>query len=126
MYAEILLVVANYLNPSLSLRKVVEDKDGHQEIGQYGNVRVVVGYSRSIHGYYVKLSDLANGGESVLLTDRSDEGYLRFADKMEFVSALHPALDARGLYLEGSEEELAGVVANLTLQLMERLRNEEP
>jgi hypothetical protein len=101
---------------------VVEDRNGHQEIGQYSNVQIAVGYSRSMHGYYVKLSD---SDESVLLTDRSDAGYLKFAHPVDFISALHTALDAKGLYLEGNEEELASIVSNLTLQLMERIRNEE-
>ena len=98
----------------------------HQEIGRYENIGVAVGYSRNIRAYYVKLSDLADGGESILLTDRSDAGYLRFVQPMDFVSALHSALDAKGMYLDGSEEELAGIVSNLTLQLVERIRNEEP
>jgi hypothetical protein len=110
----------------MSLRKVTEDKDGRQEIGQYGNIRIAVGYSRNIRAYYVKLSDLADGNETVLLTDRSDVGYLRFAHTMDFISTLHTALDAKGLYLDGNEEELAGVVSNLTLQLMEQIRNGEP
>ena len=79
-----------------------------------------------MRAYYVKLSDLVNGSESVLLTDRSDVGYLRFAQTTDFISALHAALDAKGMYLDGNEEELAGVVSNLTLQLMERIRNKEP
>jgi len=98
----------------------------HQEIGRYENIGVAVGYSRNIRAYYVKLSDLADGGESILLTDRSDAGYLRFVQPMDFVSALHSALDAKGMYLDGNEEELAGIVSNLTLQLVERIRNEEP
>ena len=82
-----------------------EEKDGQQEIGQYGNIKITVGYSSIIRGYYVKLYDPTAYDESVLLTDRSDSGYLRFADKMDFVSALHVALDAKGLYLDGNEEE---------------------
>jgi hypothetical protein len=109
----------------LSLRKLSEENNVHQEIGQYENIRIAVGYSRTIRAYYVKLSDPADGNESVLLTDRSDAGYLRFAQPMDFISALHAALDAKGMYLDGNEEELAGVVSNLTLQLIERMRNEE-
>lgn len=105
---------------------MTEENNVHQEIGQYENIRIAVGYSRNIRAYYVKLSDLADDNESVLLTDRSDVGYLRFASTTDFISTLHAALDAKGLYLDGNEEELAGVVSNLTLQLMERIRNEEP
>ena len=105
---------------------MTEEDNVHQEIGQYRNIRVTVGYSRNIHAYYVKLSDYTNGNESVLLTDRSDVGYLKFAHTTDFISALHLALDARGLYLDGNEDELASVVSNLTLQLMERIRNEVP
>jgi hypothetical protein len=105
---------------------VTEENSVHKEIGQYENIRVAVGYSRDIRAYYVKLSDLADGSESVLLTDRSDVGYLRFAQTIDFISALHAALDAKGMYLDGNEEELARVVSNLTLQLVERIRNEEP
>jgi len=123
---EILLVVVDSSNPSLSLRRVTEENSVHKEIGQYENIRVAVGYSRDIRAYYVKLSDLADGSESVLLTDRSDVGYLRFAQTIDFISALHAALDAKGMYLDGNEEELARVVSNLTLQLVERIRNEEP
>ena len=43
---------------------------------------------------------------------------------MDFISDLYAALDAKGLYLDGNEEELARVVSNLTLELMERTRNE--
>jgi len=121
-----LLVVGDSSNPTLSLRKVTEENNAHQEIGQYEHIRIAVGYSRNIRAYYVKLSDLADDDESVLLTDRSDVGYLKFATTMYFISALHAALDAKGMYLDGNEEELAGVVSNLTLQLMERIRNEEP
>jgi hypothetical protein len=117
----------------LSLRKLTDEDNGqeHQEIGKYEKIRVAVGYSRNMRAYYVKLSDLANGNESVLITDRSDIGGggwadLKFAHTADFISALHAALDAKGLYLDGNEEELASVVSNLTLQLMERIRNEEP
>ena len=103
-----------------------EENNVHQEIGRYENIRIAVGYSRKIGGYYLTLSDLADGSESVLLTDRSDVGYLRFAQPVDFLSALHAALDAKGMYLDGKEEELAGAVSNLTLQLIERIRNEEP
>ena len=79
-----------------------------------------------MRAYYVKLSD---GNESVLLTDRSDVGAgawadLVFARTVDFISSLHAALDAKGLYLDGNEEELASVVSNLTLQLLERIRNQ--
>jgi hypothetical protein len=121
-----MVIVIDSSIPSLSLRKLTEEDNGHQEIGQYENIRITVGYFRNIRAYYVKLSDIANGNESVLLTDRSDVGYLRFAHTVDFISALHAALDAKGMYLDGNEEELAGVVSNLTLQLMERIRNEEP
>jgi hypothetical protein len=126
-----MLVLVDSSNSSLSLRKVTEEVNSqqHQEIGQYGNIRVAVGFSRNMRAYYVNLSDRANGNESVLLTDRSDVGAggwadLRFAHKLDFISDLHAALDAKGLYLEGNEEELASVVVNLTLQLLERIRNE--
>ena len=66
----------------------------------------------------------ATDGESILLTDRSDAGYLRFIQSADFISALHTALDSKGVYLDGSEEELARIVSNLTLQLMEQIRNE--
>jgi hypothetical protein len=110
---------------------VTEEDNVHQEIGQYENIKVAVGYSRNMRAYYVKLSDLANANESVLLTDRSDVGGggwadLRFTHTMDFISGLHAALDAKSLYFDGNEEELASVVSNLTLQLMERIRNEEP
>jgi len=121
-----MLVVSDSSNSSLSLRKVTEENGVHQATGQYENIRIAVGYSRKIRAYYVKLSDLADGSESVLLTDRSDVGYLRFTQTIDFISALHAALDAKGLYLDGNEEELAKVVSNLTLQLMERIRNENP
>jgi len=121
-----MFVVIDSSNPSLSLRRVTEENSVHQEIGQYENVRIAVGYSRNIRGYYVKLSDIADGGEFVLVTDRSDVGYLRFAHTLDFISALHAALDAKGMYLDGNEEELARVVSNMTLQLIERIRNEEP
>ena len=110
----------------LSLRKVTEENNVHQETGQYESIRIVVGYSRNIRAYYVKLSDVADGSESVLLTDRSDVGYLKFVQTVDFISALHAALDAKGMYLDGNEEELASTVSNLTLQLIERIRNEEP
>ena len=110
----------------LSLRKLSEENNVHQEVGRYENIRVEVGYSRNIRAYYVKLSEPADGSESVLLTDRSDAGYLRFVQPMDFISALHAALDTKGMYLDGNEEELAGVVSNLTLQLIERIRNEDP
>lgn len=97
-----------------------------QEIGQYEKIRIIVGYARNARAYYVKLSAIADDGESVLLTDRSDVGYLKFAHAMDFTSALHAALDAKGIYFDGNEEELASVVSNLTLQLMERIRNLEP
>jgi hypothetical protein len=125
-----LLVVVDSSNPRLSLRKLTEEDFGqrHEEIGQYENIRVAVGYSRNMRAYYVKLSDRANGNEPVLLTDRSDIGGggwdLKFAHTVDFISALHAALDAKGLYLDGNEEELANVVYSLTLQLMERIRNE--
>ena len=105
---------------------MAEESNAHQETGQYENIRIAVGYSRNTRAYYVKLSDVADGSESVLLTDRSDVGYLRFAQSVDFISALHAALDAKGLYLDGNEEGLASVVSNLTLQLMERIRNELP
>lgn len=110
----------------VSLRRVTEESNAHQETGQYENIRIAVGYSRKTRAYYVKLSDVADGSESVLLTDRSDVGYLRFAQTVDFISALHAALDAKGMYLDGNEEELASVVSNLTLQLIERIRNELP
>jgi len=110
----------------LSLRKVTEENNVHQETGQYESIRIVVGYSRNIRAYYVKLSDVADGSESVLLTDRSDVGYLKFVQTVDFISALHAALDAKGMYLDGNEEELASTVSNLTLQLIERIRNEVP
>jgi len=121
--------VVDYSNPSLSLRKVSEENNGeqlHQETGQYGNIKIAVGYSQKMRAYYVKLSD---GNESVLLTDRSDVGAgawadLVFARTVDFISSLHAALDAKGLYLDGNEEELASVVSNLTLQLLERIRNQ--
>lgn len=109
----------------MSLRKVTDDKDGHQEIGRYENIRITVGYSRSIRAFYVKLTDCADGVESVLLTDRSSSFNLRYARASDFISDLHATLDAKGLYLDGTEEELAAVVFNLTLQLMERIRNEK-
>lgn len=121
-----MFVVIDSSNRSLSLRRVTEENNVRQEIGQYENVRIAVGYSRNMRAYYVKLSDVADGSESVLLTDRSDVGYLRFATNVDFLSALHGALDARGMYLDGNEEELAKVVSNLTLQLVERIRNEKP
>ena len=121
-----MLVVTDSSNPNLSLRKLSEEKNVHQEIGQYENIRIAVGYSPNIRGYYVKLSEPADGSESVLLADRSDAGYLRFVQPMDFISALHGALDAKGMYLDGNEEELARVVSNLTLQLVDRIRNEEP
>jgi hypothetical protein len=120
-----MFVVIASSNPNLSLRRVTEENNVHQETGQYENIRIAVGYSRNIRGYYVKLSDIADGSESVLLTDRSDVGYLRFAQPLDFISAMHATLDAKGMYLDGNEEELAGVVSNLTLQLIERIRNEE-
>jgi len=123
---EICFVVTNSSNPSLSLRRVTEENSVHRETGQYENVRIVVGYSRDIRAYYVKLSDVGDGSEFVLVTDRSDVGYLRFAHTVDFISALHAAMDAKGMYLDGNEEELARVVSNLTLQLIERIRNEEP
>ena len=121
-----MLVVTDSSNPSLSLRKLSEEKNVHQEIGQYENVRIEVGYSRNISAYFVKLSEPADGSESVLLTDRSDAGYLRFVQPIDLISALHGALDAKGMYLDGNEEELARVVSTLTLQLIEHIRNEEP
>jgi hypothetical protein len=121
-----MLVIIESSNPSLSLRKVTEENSVHREIGQYENIRIAVGYSHKIRAYYVELSDIANGNDPILLTDRSDVGYLRFATTMDFLSALHAALDAKGMYLDGNEEELASVVSNLTLQLVDRIRNEEP
>ena len=105
---------------------MTEENNVHQETGQYESIRIVVGYSRNIRAYYVKLSDVADGSESVLLTDRSDVGYLKFVQTVDFISALHAALDAKGMYLDGNEEELASTVSNLTLQLIERIRNEVP
>ena len=121
-----MLVVIDSSNLGLSLRKLSEEKNVHQEMGQYENTKIAVGYSRNIRAYFVKLSEPADGSESVLLTDRSDAGYLRFVQPMDFISALHAALDTKGMYLDGNEEELAGVVSNLTLQLIERIRNEDP
>ena len=120
-----MLVVTDSSRNQVSLRKLPEENNV-QEIGHYENIRVAVGYSPNIRAYYVKLSEPADGSESVLMTDRSDAGYLRFVQPMDFISALHAALDAKGMYLDGNEEELAGIVSNLTLQLIERIRNEEP
>jgi hypothetical protein len=120
-----MLVATDSLNPSLSLRRVTEENNAHQETGRYENVTIAVGYSRNMSAYYVRLADVADGNESVLLTDRSDVGYLRFVQNVDFISALHAALDAKGMYLDGNEEELARVVSNLTLQLIERMRNKE-
>jgi hypothetical protein len=103
---------------------VAEEKDGYEELGQYDDIKIAVGYARRIQAYYVKLTDTANSGESVLIIDRSDGGYLRFVQTTDFLASLHAGLDAKGLYLDGNEEKLASVVSNLTLQLMERIRNE--
>ena len=78
-----------------------------------------------MHAYYVKLTDRSDSVEPVLLTDRSDSYNLKFTRPLEFISALHTTLDAKGLYFEGNEEELAGVISSLALQLVERIRNEE-
>jgi len=121
-----MLVVIDPSRSQVSLRKLPEENNVHQEIGLYENIRIAVGYSRNIRAYYVKLSEPADGSESVLLTDRSEAGYLRFVQPMDFISALHGALDAKGMYVDGNEEELAKVVSNLTLQLIEHIRNEEP
>lgn len=78
-----------------------------------------------MRGYYVKLSDIGDPNNSVFVINRSDAGYLSLIGTREFLSNLHRALDGKGLYIDGNEEELAKVVSDLTVQLMERKRNEE-
>ena len=109
----------------LSLRNISEDEKPPPEIGRYGNLKIAVGYSQNMHGYYVKVSDIANSGNSVFVINRSDSGYLAFIGPAEFLSSLHRVMDSRGMYIEGNEQELAKVVSDLTVQLMERKRNEE-
>lgn len=75
--------------------------------------------------YYAKMTDDVNPNASVFVIDRSDAGYLRFIATKDFLSSLHLALDSKGMYVDGNEEELAAVVSDLTLKLMERIRNEE-
>ena len=109
----------------MSLRSITEDEKPYPEIGKYENLRIAVGYSRSIRGYYVKLSDIADPSSLVLVIDRSDAAYLRFMSSSEFLSSLHEALDRKDMYIDGDEEELTKIVSDLTLKLMERKRNEE-
>lgn len=73
----------------------------------------------------MKLSDIGDSNNSVLVINRSDAGYLGFIGANEFLSNLHRSLDSKGLYIDGNEEELAKIVCDLTVQLMERKRNEE-
>jgi hypothetical protein len=108
---------------NMSLRKV--DEDGpNQEVGSYENIRIKVGYSQRMQAYYVKLSDLADPDGSVFVVDRSEAGYLTLVHPNDFLSALHTALNDKGVYVDGNEQELAAVVSNLALQLLEKKRNE--
>lgn len=78
-----------------------------------------------MRGYYARLSDLDDPSDPVFVINRSDAGYLAFIQTDEFLSALHRSLDSRGMYVEGDEQELAKIVSDLTLQLMEKRRNEQ-
>ena len=109
----------------MSLRSISEDEKPNPEIGKFGNVKVAVGYSVGMRGYYVKLSDIGHSNNSVFVMNRSDAGYLGFIGAMEFLSNLHRSLDSKGLYIDGNEDELAKIVCDLTVQLIERKRNEE-
>ena len=109
----------------MSLRSVADDEKPNAEIGRYGNVKIAVGYSASMRGYYVKLSDIGDPNNSVFVINRSDAGYLSFIGASEFLSNSHRALDSKGMYIDGNEEELATIVCDLTVQLMERKRNEK-
>jgi hypothetical protein len=108
----------------LSLRNIEEEEESSAEVGNYDNLKIAVGYSPNMRGYYVKVSDIAKPGRSVFVINRSESGYLAFIGAAEFLSSLHRAMDNKGMYLEGNELELAKVVSDLTVQLMERKRNE--
>ncbi len=109
----------------MSLKSITEDEKLHPETGRYERIRIAVGYSPSMKAYYAKLADEVNPDASVFVIDRSDAGYLRFIVNKDFLSSLHSALDDKGMYVDGNEEELARVVSDLALKLMERIRNEE-
>ncbi len=109
----------------MSLRSITEDEKLSPEIGRYEKIRIAVGYSPSMRAYYVKLSDIVDPNTSAFVIDRSDTAYLRFIATNDFLSSLHVALDSKGMYVDGNEEELVRVVSDLTLKLMERKRHEE-
>ena len=109
----------------LSLRSIDEEEEASAEIGKYDNLKIAVGYSPNMQGYYVKISDIMKPGKSVSVINRSGSGYLAFIGAAEFLASLHRAMDNKGMYIEGNEQELAKVVSDLTLQLMERKRNEQ-
>jgi hypothetical protein len=107
----------------MSLKPIAEGEVLQPEVGRYDRIKVAVGYSKKMRAYYVRLSDVADQHNAVFVTEKSDAGYLKLASAKEFLASLHIVLDCNGMYLDGDEEELAKVVADLVLQLMERLKN---
>lgn len=105
----------------MSLKPISEKEILEPEVGRYDRIKIAVGYSEKIQAYYVKLSD-ADHGTSVFVTERSDVGYLKLATAKEFLASLHIVLDSSGVFVDGDEEQLAKVVSDLVLQLMERKR----
>lgn len=109
----------------MTLRNITEEEKPPPEVGRCGNLRVAVGYSEGMKGYYVRISNVTDSGNSVFVLNRSESGYLAFIGAAEFLTSLHRALDTHGMYLEGDEQDLAKVVSDLTVQLMEKRRNEQ-